>query len=185
MRPERTIYKVTLINIDEKAHNNCGNRIFTLSYRSSEGIFSFPALNIMTQKGEVIMRFQDVSFEHNVHKPILKEVSFTTRLGSKIALMGQNGAGKSTLFELITGGETPDDGNIHLAKDLSIAIARQVIPREELELTVRDFFQKAFKEKVYNIDPRIDEVLEVVNLHAPKDKLIKDFLKNLRLPWNS
>ncbi len=129
----------------------------------------------MTQKGQVIMRFQNVSFEYNVNKPILKEVSFTTRLGSKITLMGQNGAGKSTMFQLITGEQSPIEGNIHLEKNLSIAIARQVIQRDELELTVREFFQKAFKEKVYNIDPRIDKILKVVNLHASKEREIKDF----------
>lgn len=129
----------------------------------------------MTQKGHVIMSFQNVSFEHSVQKPILEEVSFTTRLGSKIALMGQNGAGKSTMFQLITGEQSPDEGNIRLEKDLSIAIARQVIPRDELDLTLRDFFQKAFKEQIYDIDPRIDKILEVVNLHAPKEKQIKDF----------
>jgi len=129
----------------------------------------------MSQKGEVIVRFQDVSFEHSVNKPILDEVSFTLRRGSKVTLMGQNGAGKSTLFQLIMGAVEPADGDIHLAQNLSIAIARQVIPRDELELTVRAFFEKSFTEKVYDIDPRIDKILEVVNLHAPKDKIIKDF----------
>ena len=129
----------------------------------------------MSQKGETIVRFDDVSFEHGVKKPILDEVSFTVRRGSKITLMGQNGAGKSTLFGLITGVTTPEDGEIHLAPNLSIAISRQVIPRDQLELTVREFFEKSFTGKVYDIDPKIDNVLEVVNLHAPKDKIIKDF----------
>src|SRR6185503_4021779 len=40
------------------------------------------------------------------------------------------------------------------------------------------FFQKCFKEKVYDIDPKIDDVLEVVNLKGHTkvhDKLIKEF----------
>ncbi len=129
----------------------------------------------MSEKGEVIVRFGDVSFEHSVNKPILDEVSFTVRRGSKITLMGQNGAGKSTLFKLITKVITPEDGDIHLAPRLSIATAHQVIPRDYLSLTVREYFEKSFDEKVYDIDPRIDKILDVVNLHALKDKIIKDF----------
>ncbi|PCI20316.1 hypothetical protein COB64_02205 [Candidatus Wolfebacteria bacterium] len=130
---------------------------------------------IATQKGKVIVRFNDVSFEHSVNKPILNEVSFAVRSGSKIALMGQNGAGKSTLFHLITKELESMDGDIHMEPHLSIAIARQVIPRDQLELTVRTFFEKSFNEKIYDIDPRIDKILEVVNLRADKEKLIKDF----------
>lgn len=129
----------------------------------------------MSEKGEVIVRFDTVSFEHSSTKPILDEVSFTVRRGSKVTLMGQNGAGKSTLFSLITKMSEPEDGVIQIAPKLSVAIARQVIPREQLELTVREFFEKSFKEKVYDIDPRIDDILEVVNLHADKEKLVKEF----------
>jgi len=126
-------------------------------------------------RGEVIVRFEEVSFEYGVRKPILEEVDFSVRRGSKITIMGQNGAGKSTLFGLITGSLEPEEGEIHRAHKLSIATSRQVIPRDEMELTVREFFQKCFAEKMYDIDPRIDKVLEVVNLHAPHDKLVKSF----------
>jgi len=129
----------------------------------------------MSEKGEVIVRFNDVFFEHGARKPILEEVSFSVRRGSKITLMGQNGSGKSTLFGLITGALKPEEGEIHIAHQLSIAISRQVIPRDQLLLNVREFFEKCFTEKVYDIDPKIDSILEVVNLHAPKDRLIKDF----------
>jgi len=129
----------------------------------------------MSGKGETIVRFDNVSFEHGVNKPILDEVSFAVRRGSKIALMGQNGAGKSTLFQLITKGLSPEDGKVHLAQNLSIAVSRQVIARDQLNLTVREFFEKSFDEKIHDIDPRIDKILEAVNLVAPKERLINDF----------
>jgi ATP-binding cassette subfamily F protein 3 len=91
--------------------------------------------------------------------------------------MGQNGAGKSTLFGLITGQYKPDEGKISIFPRTSIAVSRQVIPRSELELTVREFFEKCFTEKVYNIDPKIDEILEVVNL-APKIAKVKETFKD-------
>jgi len=126
-------------------------------------------------RGEMIIRFEKVVFEYSIHKPILNEVDFAIRRGSKITVMGQNGAGKSTLFAMITGTLKPEDGQIHIQKGLSIAVSRQVIPRADLDLTVRDFFEKCFSKKVYDIDPRIEVALEVVNLKAPHDRIIRSF----------
>src|SRR6185503_244412 len=126
-------------------------------------------------KGETIVRFENVSFEFGVKKPILSEVSFNVRRGAKITLMGQNGGGKSTLFKLILGEYQPEDGIIHIEKGLSIAIGRQVIPREDLGLSVRDFFQKQFSKKVYDIDPRSAKALGAVNLKADLDKKVGEF----------
>ncbi len=128
--------------------------------------------------GEVVIRFEKVSFEYGHNKPILDAVDFSIRRGMKVTIMGQNGAGKSTIFSLITGDREPEDGQIHRAQRATIALSRQVIPRDELELTVREFFQKVFKNKVYDIDPRIDDVLEVVNLKGHEkvhDRIVKSF----------
>ena len=121
------------------------------------------------------MRFEEVSFEFGPQKPILDKVSFSLRQGTKMTLMGQNGAGKSTIFKLITGVEKPEDGKVVIHQGVSIAIARQVIPRDQLDLTVRAFFEKCFDRKVYDIDPRIDKILDVVQLKAPHDRIIKSF----------
>lgn len=118
----------------------------------------------MAQGGEIIIRFEDVSFEYGHNKPILDKVSFPIRRGAKLTLMGQNGAGKSTIFGLIVGELKPENGRIHKVNGMTIATARQTIPRDQLDLTVREFFEKCFAKKVYDIDPKIDEVLEVVNL---------------------
>lgn len=127
------------------------------------------------QRGETIVRFEKVSFDFGIKKPILHEVDFSVRRGTKITFMGQNGAGKSTIFGLMMGAHETSSGTIHLSTGLSVAIGRQVIPRDELELSVRDFFQKVFPKKMYDIDPRIDKVLDVVNLHADHDKLVGSF----------
>lgn len=136
-------------------------------------------------KNDTIVRFEDVSFAHGPNKKILDEVSFNIRRGAKITLMGQNGAGKTTLFTLLTGHKTVDEGEIHIEEGLSVAISRQVIPREDLDLTVQDFFQTAFDraaisqgkapQKIYDIDPRIDKVLEAVNFSTPHDRIIRSF----------
>ena len=127
---------------------------------------------------ESVIRFEEVSFEYGHNKPILDEVNFALRRGMKMAVMGQNGAGKSTLFGLMTGELKPESGEIHVSHGMKVATAAQVIPRERMDLTVREFFQKCFTEPVYDIDPRIDEVLEVVNLeHHEKlhDRIVKSF----------
>ena len=126
-------------------------------------------------RDEVILRFENVSFEYGAKKPILEDVDFSLRRGSKVTLMGQNGAGKSTIFKLITKGLETENGNIHIGERLTIATAHQVISREESLLTVREFFEKCFDKKVYDIDPRIDAILEVVNLNAPHDRIVKSF----------
>jgi ATPase subunit of ABC transporter with duplicated ATPase domains len=132
----------------------------------------------MSQNNGVIVRFDNVSFEYGVNKPILTEVSFGIRRGAKMTIMGQNGAGKSTLFGLITGLHKPEDGDIYISDKATIAISRQVIPRAELELTVREFFEKCFDKKVYDIDVKIDEVLEVVHLKGHEkvhERIMKTF----------
>ncbi|MEK7195732.1 MAG: ATP-binding cassette domain-containing protein, partial [Patescibacteria group bacterium] len=94
---------------------------------------------------------------------------------TKITLMGQNGAGKSTIFRLITKELSPDEGSIAVDNELTIATGKQVILREDMSLTVKEFFEKAFDKKIYDIEPRINKILEVVNLSAPQDRTLKTF----------
>lgn len=126
-------------------------------------------------QNEVIVRFNKASFEYGYNKPILQEADFSIRRGAKITLMGQNGAGKSTIFQLITKALQPESGAINIADEMTVATARQVIPRNQMELTVREFFEKCFSEKIYDIDPRIDTVCKVVNLNAPYERIVKSF----------
>lgn len=132
--------------------------------------------------GETIIRFEKVSFGYGHNKPILDAVDFSVRRGMKVTIVGQNGAGKSTLFSLITGERKPDEGVINLAQRTTIALSRQSIPKSDLELTVREFFEKCFlnisDKKIYDIDPKIDDVLQVVNLRGHEkvhDRTIKSF----------
>jgi ATPase subunit of ABC transporter with duplicated ATPase domains len=129
-------------------------------------------------KADSIISFEKASFEYGINKPILDSVDFTIRRGTKITIMGQNGAGKSTIFQIITKALKLDSGKINIANHMTIALSRQVIPRDDLDLTVRAFFEKMFSQKVYDIDPRIDEVLEVVNLKGHEklhDRIIRSF----------
>lgn len=125
----------------------------------------------------VILRFDNVSFHYGEDKKkvILDEADFSIRENTKITIMGQNGAGKSTMFKMILGELKPQSGKINIAQGTKIAIARQVIPRDQLEMTVREWFETAFDEKDYQLDKKIGDVLREVNLNAPLDKQLKDF----------
>lgn len=126
-------------------------------------------------ENNVVIRFEGVRFGYSPEHRILDDASFSMRENMKFTLMGQNGAGKSTIFKLITGELKPDLGKIHLPQDATIATAKQVMAREYLSETVREYFSHAFREVPYNIDKRIADVLEIVNLNAPLDKTIGHF----------
>lgn len=59
--------------------------------------------------GDVIIRFDEVTYGYQRPKWLLDEASFSVREGNKVTLMGQNGAGKSTIFKLITGDLKPNE----------------------------------------------------------------------------
>ena len=127
------------------------------------------------EHGNVIIRFSDVTFGYDEDHITLEEASFSVRENAKVTLMGQNGAGKSTLFGLITGALKPLEGHVHIQKDATIATGMQVMPRDWLGDTVLAFFERAFTEKIYDLDRRIKDVLDVVNLNAPLDRTIGSF----------
>src|SRR3989338_1190493 len=105
---------------------------------------------VIMAKDNVVLRFDKVSFEYGHKKPILDEVSFSMRQGFKITLMGQNGAGKSSLFKLITGEMKPQHGRVSVDPEATVALGRQVMPRDQLDFTVKDFFAQNFLGKEGN-----------------------------------
>lgn len=129
----------------------------------------------MANNSGTIISFDRVTFGYQDTKPLLDEVSFSVKRGSKMTIMGQNGAGKSTILKLMTGALKPQLGSINLVPGLTVATAHQVIAPDERELSITDFFLKHYGEHTYDISRRIDEVLEVVNLKADHDRIVKSF----------
>ncbi|MFA6429701.1 MAG: ATP-binding cassette domain-containing protein [Patescibacteria group bacterium] len=125
--------------------------------------------------GDVIVRFSGVTYGYDEDHPLLEEVDFSVRENAKITIMGQNGAGKSTIFKLLTGAVKPLEGQISITKGASVAIGLQVLARERMQETVREFFAAAFPEKMYDLDKRIADVMEIVNMPAPLEKKVGEF----------
>lgn len=122
----------------------------------------------------VVLRFSDVTFNYGETKPILDGAGFSVRNGAKLALMGQNGAGKSSLFSLILGELTPVSGSVFRSPlDLTVGIGKQVVPPEQLDLTVRDWFAGTFVAIPYNLDRRIAAALDAVNLQTDLTKKVR------------
>lgn len=123
----------------------------------------------------VVLRFDEVTFEHIEHKPLYEEVSFSVRSGKKIALMGQNGAGKTTLFKLIAGELQPKEGKIFLTPpDAKIGIAKQVMDQKFLDMTVREYFATVYGDDVpYTLDKHIKDACEAVDLKVDLEKKVR------------
>jgi len=127
------------------------------------------------QSNPVILRFDNVSFAFDEKKVILEYADFSIRENTKITIMGQNGAGKSTIFKMILGELTPQVGKIIIAKDKKVAISRQVIPRDQMDMTVVEWFATAYDDINYQLTRDIDKVLQEVSLLADHHKKLKDF----------
>lgn len=123
---------------------------------------------------EVILRFDDVTYEYIEKRPILDGASFSVRRKAKLTLMGQNGAGKSTLFGLIKGDLKAKTGKISITNGATIATARQTIAREDLDLTVEQYFAKAFEVIPANLASKMAKAMDAVNFAIPTDRRVGD-----------
>lgn len=122
----------------------------------------------------VIIRFDNVTFEYNEKKQVLDEATFTVRKNSIVTIMGQNGAGKSTIFKLLLGKLKPQGGKIHLENGATVGIAEQMIPHEKLDLSVLDFFKTSIHEFKPGDEAFVAKMLRTVNLDLPLTKVVRD-----------
>jgi ATPase subunit of ABC transporter with duplicated ATPase domains len=71
-----------------------------------------------------MISFSKVSKQYG-RQVLFVDASFQLNPGEKIGLVGPNGSGKTTLFRMITGEETPDEGDVSVPKKISIGYFRQ------------------------------------------------------------
>ncbi len=123
---------------------------------------------------EVIVRFDDVTFEYVDKRPVLEGASFSIRRKAKLTLMGQNGAGKSTLFDLLQGELKPKSGRISITNGATIGAAKQTVERADFELTVEQYFAKAFEIVPPNLASKMAKAMDAVNFSIPTDRKVGD-----------
>ncbi|MBY6914832.1 ABC transporter ATP-binding protein [Clostridium botulinum] len=58
------------------------------------------------------IEFKNVSFNYNMEKQILKNISFKIKAGEKVAIIGSNGSGKTTIANLLLRFLNPTSGTI-------------------------------------------------------------------------
>ena len=83
--------------------------------------------------------FEDVSFEYDAGRPVLRNVTFAARAGTTTALVGSSGSGKSTLVGLVMAFHRPVSGRVTVdGRDL--ASLRLKDYREHLGVVLQDNF---------------------------------------------
>jgi ABC-type transport system involved in Fe-S cluster assembly fused permease/ATPase subunit len=60
------------------------------------------------------IKFKDVSFDYDIRRTIIKNITFTVPNGKKVAIVGPTGAGKSTVSRLLFKFYSPKSGNIYI-----------------------------------------------------------------------
>jgi subfamily B ATP-binding cassette protein MsbA len=127
------------------------------------------------------VRFEDVYFEYDAGKPVLRGVSLDALPGSSTALVGSSGSGKSTLISLVAAFAKPIAGRITVdGKDLSTA--RLDPYRSQLGVVLQDnfLFDGSIKENILFGRPGATdtEVLDAVRI-ARVDEFVTHFEKGL------
>ena len=106
--------------------------------------------------------FDDVSFEYDAGRPVLKHVTFTAPAGSTTALVGSSGSGKSTLISLVMAFNRPLSGRVLVdGHDLTS------VKLHDYRKQVASVLQENFL-----FDGTITENISYANPHASREEVV-------------
>ena len=71
-------------------------------------------LDDIPQSNDAEIIFENISFDYDIRRTIIKNISFTVPNGKKVAIVGPTGAGKSTISRLLFKFYDPKEGNIFI-----------------------------------------------------------------------
>lgn len=155
------------------------------SLTDMENMFSLLEVKPMTQAiNEPIpesdiaeIKFDQVSFDYDVRRTIIKNISFTVPNGKKVAIVGPTGAGKSTISRLLFKFYEPKAGNIYV-NNMNINQVSQDSLREIIGVVPQDTV--LFNDTIhYNISYGNPSASEDEVIHAAKNADIHDFITSL------
>jgi len=125
--------------------------------------------------------FEDVNFEYDAGKPVLKGISFVAPAGSTTALVGSSGSGKTTIVSLVMAFHRPKSGRITIdGRDLTGVKLRDY--RSHLGVVMQDnfLFDGTIAENVAFSRPDASRAqVEAACRTANCDEFVKRFEKGL------
>ena len=123
------------------------------------------------------IKFDQVSFDYDVRRTIIKNISFTVPDGKKVAIVGPTGAGKSTISRLLFKFYEPKSGNIYV-NNMNINRVSQDSLREIIGVVPQDTV--LFNDTIhYNIAYGNTKASEEEVISAAKNADIHDFISSL------
>ena len=147
------------LNQMTQAARAAGERVFDILDYETERMESRPGTLDGPVRGEVV--FDEVRFEYEDDRPVLRDISLRAQPGEMIALVGPTGAGKSTLVNLLPAFYELDGGRITIdGQDTS------TVSLESLRRHVAVVSQEAF---LFN--GTIRENIEYGKLGATEDEI--------------
>jgi ATP-binding cassette subfamily B protein len=134
-------------------------------------------LNIMPQSEKAEIKFDNVSFDYDVRRTIIKNISFNVPNGKKVAIVGPTGAGKSTISRLLFRFYDPKKGNIYI-NDKNINTISQESLRKVIGVVPQDTV--LFNDTIYyNIAYGNTEATKEEVIDAAKNADIHNFISIL------
>ena len=94
-------------------------------------------LDTMPQSDVAEIKFDNVSFDYDVRRTIIKNISFVVPNGKKVAIVGPTGAGKSTISRLLFKFYEPKEGGIYI-NNININKVSQESLREIIGVVPQD-----------------------------------------------
>jgi ATP-binding cassette subfamily B protein len=76
-------------------------------------------INKLPESDSAEIKFDHVSFDYDIRRTIIKNISFVVPNGKKVAIVGPTGAGKSTISRLLFKFYEPKEGGIYI-NDMNI-----------------------------------------------------------------
>jgi len=134
-------------------------------------------LDDIPQSNVAEIRFDKVSFDYDIRRTIIKNISFTVPNGKKVAIVGPTGAGKSTISRLLFKFYNPKEGGIYI-NNININKVSQESLRKIIGVVPQDTV--LFNETIYyNIAYGNTDATEEEIINAAKNADIHNFISTL------
>jgi ATP-binding cassette subfamily F protein uup len=113
-----------------------------------------------------LLQLRQITLKYSA-APLLDQVDFQVEAGERICLLGRNGAGKTSLMRIITGEETPNEGELILPNDAVVTRLIQEIP-DDITGTVMEVLHSGLRpdrhEEEWQTDVRLEDLAAEMKL---------------------